>query len=174
MRRDVCLRTQCECVKRTLSSWALSAGILVSMNRQLFADCDTTDVGCNEGLMNYTSMFAERSASMSRYTGYKPNNASSDLKHWRIHEHVSWLPVDDANWAISPVKHQEQCGSCWTSTTMCFESVWSIASGKLLTLSEQQLVVCITVESGCNGTLTNRDVPNCRRKRLVEDVCGYH
>ena len=36
---------KCECAKRTLSSWALSAGILVSMSRQQFADCDTTDVG---------------------------------------------------------------------------------------------------------------------------------
>ena len=26
--------------------------------------------------------------SVSRYTGYKPDNASSGLKHWGIHEHV--------------------------------------------------------------------------------------
>ena len=61
-----------ECAKRTLSSWALSAGILVSLSEQQFADCDTTDVGCNEGLMDNTSMFAERNASISRYTGNKP------------------------------------------------------------------------------------------------------
>ena len=62
MRRDVCLRTQCECAKRTLSSWALSAGNLVSLSEQQSADCDTTDVDCNEGLMDYTSMFAEKNA----------------------------------------------------------------------------------------------------------------
>ena len=101
-------------------SFQLSAGIPVSLSKQQFADFDTTDVGCNEGFMDYTSMFAER-------------NVSSGLKHWRIHE---------------------QCGSCWTPTTTCFESVWSIATGNLLTLSEQQLVDCITVDSGCNGTLT--------------------
>ena len=81
MRRDVCLRTKCECAKRTLSSWALSAGILVSLSEQQFADCDTTDVGCNEGLKDYTSVFAEKNASMTRYTGYKPDKASSGLKH---------------------------------------------------------------------------------------------
>ena len=59
MRRDVCLRTQCECATRTLSSWALSAGILVSLSKRQFADFDTADMGCNEGLMDYTSMFAE-------------------------------------------------------------------------------------------------------------------
>ena len=111
---------------------------------------------------------------MSRYTGCKPNNASSGLKHWRIHEHVSWPLVDDANWAISPVKHQEQCGSCWTSTTMCFESVWSIATGKLVTLSEQQLVDCITVDSGCNGTLTNRGVLTDSEQTLMSAVAQQH
>ena len=54
------------------------------------------------------------------------------------------------------MKHQGQCGSCWTfSTTRCFESVWSIATRNLLTLSEQQLVDCITVDSACNGELTS-------------------
>ena len=61
---------KCEYAKRTQSSWALSAGILVSLSKQQFADCDTTDVGCNEGLMDYTSVSAEKNASMTRYTGY--------------------------------------------------------------------------------------------------------
>ena len=57
---------------------------------------------------------------------------------------------------LSKAQSEEQCGSCWTSTTTtCFESVWSIAIGNLLTLSEQQLVNCITVDSACNGELTN-------------------
>ena len=34
-----------------------------------------------------------------------------------------------------------------------FEGAWSIATGKLLTLSEQQLVDCATVDSACNGGL---------------------
>ena len=45
-----------------MSSWALSAGNLLSMSEQQFADCDTTDVGCNEGSMDYTSVFAEKNA----------------------------------------------------------------------------------------------------------------
>ena len=114
----------------------------MSVSKQQFADCDTTDVGCNEGLKDYTSVFAEKNVSMTRYTGYKPDNASSGLKHWRNAEHVCCPLADDVDWAVAPVKHQEQCGSCWTATTTCFESVWSIAIGNLLTLSEQQLVNC--------------------------------
>ena len=66
-----------------LSSWALSADSLVSVSKQQFADCDTTDMGCNEVLNYYTSVFAEKIASTSRYIGYKPDNGSSGLKHWR-------------------------------------------------------------------------------------------
>ena len=79
---------------------------------------------------------------MSRYTGYKLDNVSSGLKHWRNAEHVCCPLAYGVDWAATPVKHQEQCGSCWTPTTTCFESVWSIATGNLLTLSEQQLVNC--------------------------------
>ena len=35
------------------------------------------------GLMGYTSMCAGKNASMSRHTGYKPDNGSSGLRHWR-------------------------------------------------------------------------------------------
>ena len=61
--------------------------------------------------------------------------------------------MDDVDWAVAPVRHQEQRGLCWTSTTTCFESVWSIAAGNPLTLSKQQLVDCITVDSACTSEL---------------------
>ena len=59
-RRDVCLRTKCECAKRTMSSWALSAGNLVLVSEQQFANCNTTVVGCDERSTDYTSAFAEK------------------------------------------------------------------------------------------------------------------
>jgi C1A family cysteine protease len=41
---------------------------------------------------------------------------------------------------VTPVKNQEQCGSCWAfSTTENIESVWALAGNPLVSLAPQQV-----------------------------------
>jgi len=54
--------------------------------------------------------------------------------------------------AVTPVKDQGQCGSCWAFSTIGnMEGIWFL-NGKTLTgLSEEQIVDCSTTDYGCGG-----------------------
>ena len=99
----------------------------------------------------------------SDFTAYERSQLLGYIAPDTVEEPV-WLEETNAaevNWvtagAVTPVKDQGQCGSCWTfSSTGALEGAHQIATGTLLSFSEQQIVDCANIKHGypsfgCNG-----------------------
>lgn len=100
---------------------------------------------------------------VSMYTGYAQGLAMKhrNLKTSFVPEFPKVYKTKDypksIDWRTkgitTPVKNQGQCGSCWAfAATACYESHAALATGKLVTLSPQQITSCAPNPHKCGGT----------------------
>jgi len=104
------------------------------------------------GLNHFADLTSDEFTSL--YTGAFPTEGHGKIKEFDIKD----LPTS-VDWrtkgAVTPVKNQGTCGSCWTfSSTGALEGLYFINNSKLISFSEQNLVDCVTEGHGCGGGWT--------------------
>jgi C1A family cysteine protease len=99
----------------------------------------------------------------------------------RVRENVKYLNASEApegtswDWrkkgAVSPVKDQGSCGSCYTfSSAAALEGTYFINKGSLIELSSQQLLDCTSSQGnqGCNGGLMDNCFKYTQSKGIMK------
>ncbi|XP_002155462.3 procathepsin L [Hydra vulgaris] len=121
--------------------------------------------------------------------GDMTNNEFKAFNGYLSHKHVSgstfltpnsFVAPDTVDWRnegyVTPVKDQGQCGSCWAfSTTGSLEGQNFKKTGKLVSLSEQNLVDCSTAygNNGCNGGLMDNAFTYIKENNGIDSEASY-
>lgn len=126
------------------------------------------------------TMFADLSPKefKSNYLGYRPDlkqeNAiplpEAEIPDIELPEKFDWRD----HHVVTPVKDQGSCGSCWAfSVTGNVEGQYAIKHGKLLSLSEQELVDCDNLDDGCGGGEMNNAYNTIEKLGGLESESDY-
>lgn len=114
------------------------------------------------GITHFADMTTDEFRSLNRLGEYKEKSLDFGKSYCEKFISEDTSVPDSWDWrdhdAVTPVKNQGQCGSCWSfSATGAMEGAWSVKHNQLVSLSEQQLVDCSLGSPygnhGCNGGL---------------------
>jgi cathepsin L len=159
------------CVKSSFASWKSLHGKqygseqehnyrlgVYKFNLEYVEEHNRKNLGFTLGMNKFGDLTAEEFKIL--YNGMRIN-ASQIVQSGNVHTHDDRFELPDSvDWrtkgVVTGVKDQGQCGSCWAfSTTGSVEGMTAIKTGKLVSVSEQNLVDCSGSYGnyGCNGGL---------------------
>ncbi|NP_001312206.1 senescence-specific cysteine protease SAG12-like precursor [Nicotiana tabacum] len=119
------------------------------------------DKGYKLGVNKFSDLTNEKFRVL--HTGYKRSHpkvmsSSKPKTHFRYANVTDIPPTMDwrKKGAVTPIKDQKECGCCWAfSAVAATEGLHQLKTGKLIPLSEQELVDCDVEgeDEGCSGGL---------------------
>ena len=120
-------------------------------NIQFIKDHNSKNSSYEVGINQYVNRTYTNGTS-NESSHYIPSNYDNIniLTNEELPKEVNWVKKG----AVSSVKNQLECGSCWAfSAVGAVEGEWSLEHHKLYNLSEQELVDCSSYlgNQGCNG-----------------------
>jgi len=124
-------------------SWKLAANEFADLTSEEYS---ALYAGLDSGLQSAEWLdSANTTAENSTATNDLTSSVSAKLR-----TSVDWRTLG----AVSAVKNQERCGSCWTFTaSVALEGIYAIKTGSLLNFTQQQLLECSSSygNNGCDG-----------------------
>jgi len=136
------------------TEYAYRLGVYRS-NLQFIEEHNRLNKGFTVGVNQFADLTSTEFASIyNGYRGVKTPSAHTFTANpkFEVPDSVDWR----SKGAVTGVKNQQQCGSCWAfSTTGSVEGAYFISKGALNSVSEQQLVDCSGSfgNYGCDGGL---------------------
>jgi len=155
LRRDVSMKQQFEEYNvfwnKTHANQAIKNARYLNflVNAKQIADLNAKQSSAKFGFTQFSDMsFTEFKRQMMGFKPAKPLNPVPANPVGAPSQAIDWVAAGKT----TPVKNQQQCGSCWAfSATETVESAMLVANQQVQLGSPQEIVDCDSNDQGCNG-----------------------